>query len=52
MADDRLGLPVAPGSIVWNALRLGGVRRYLEEAAGNVARNTNTVAGKSDIVVI
>lgn len=34
-----LGLAVAPGSIIWHAMRLGGVMRYLEEAATNVSRD-------------
>ena len=36
---DRLGLAVAPGSIIWHAMRLGGVRKYLEEAATNVPKD-------------
>ena len=29
-ADDRLGIPVVPGSIIWHAMRVGSVQAYVD----------------------
>jgi hypothetical protein len=29
-ADDRLGIPVVPGSIIWHAMRVASVQAYVD----------------------
>jgi hypothetical protein len=38
-ADDRLGIPVVPGSIIWHAMRVGSVEAYV---------NANPIGPRTD----